>query len=98
MDRIKLFTESPDFLQTIVSEAETNNESARQLVGGLSEEQLNWKPDAERWSMAQCLEHLAVASGGFNSYFRQTIERARDRRSEEHTSELQSPCNLVCRL
>src|SRR5256885_3799065 len=27
-------------------------------------------------------------------------ERARDRlqRSEEHTSELQSPCNLVCRL
>src|SRR5256885_12796518 len=32
------------------------------------------------------------------------VERARvgdrhlDRRSEEHTSELQSPCNLVCRL
>src|SRR5256885_11854601 len=25
-------------------------------------------------------------------------ERARGRRSEEHTSELQSPCNLVCRL
>src|SRR2546426_4012755 len=24
--------------------------------------------------------------------------RAGDRRSEEHTSELQSPCNLVCRL
>src|SRR5256885_8490976 len=24
--------------------------------------------------------------------------RARGRRSEEHTSELQSPCNLVCRL
>src|SRR5256885_4246296 len=25
-------------------------------------------------------------------------EGAEDRRSEEHTSELQSPCNLVCRL
>src|SRR5205807_8241272 len=25
-------------------------------------------------------------------------EQARHRRSEEHTSELQSPCNLVCRL
>src|SRR5688500_19440884 len=24
--------------------------------------------------------------------------RARDDRSEEHTSELQSPCNIVCRL
>src|SRR2546426_6163479 len=26
------------------------------------------------------------------------VERASVRRSEEHTSELQSPCNLVCRL
>src|SRR5256885_12539177 len=26
------------------------------------------------------------------------IRLARERRSEEHTSELQSPCNLVCRL
>src|SRR5256885_11677895 len=25
-------------------------------------------------------------------------DRAEDLRSEEHTSELQSPCNLVCRL
>src|SRR5256885_5167528 len=25
-------------------------------------------------------------------------EESRDGRSEEHTSELQSPCNLVCRL
>src|SRR2546426_12054415 len=25
-------------------------------------------------------------------------DRAKARRSEEHTSELQSPCNLVCRL
>src|SRR5256885_11766834 len=26
------------------------------------------------------------------------VNEATDRRSEEHTSELQSPCNLVCRL
>src|SRR2546426_6039746 len=29
---------------------------------------------------------------------RRLLERAREGRSEEHTSELQSPCNLVCRL
>src|SRR5256885_4667629 len=28
----------------------------------------------------------------------QALARAPDPRSEEHTSELQSPCNLVCRL
>src|SRR2546426_7699013 len=30
--------------------------------------------------------------------FRRTSKRAKNYRSEEHTSELQSPCNLVCRL
>ena len=79
MDRIKLFTEAPHFLDTVICEAEKNNDTARQLVEGLSDEQLNWKPEAKRWSMAQCLEHLAVASGGFDSYFRETIERARAR-------------------
>src|SRR5437588_3353680 len=79
MDRIKLFTESPNFLETVVSEAEKNNDTARYLVDGLSDEQLNWKPDAKRWSIAQCLEHLAVTSRGFNGYFPQTIERARNR-------------------
>src|SRR2546426_3365111 len=29
---------------------------------------------------------------------RQVAGRAEEERSEEHTSELQSPCNLVCRL
>src|SRR5256885_3401479 len=28
----------------------------------------------------------------------QLAQVAKERRSEEHTSELQSPCNLVCRL
>src|SRR5256885_4885644 len=32
------------------------------------------------------------------SHARQTIRAACRERSEEHTSELQSPCNLVCRL
>src|SRR5256885_5562908 len=28
----------------------------------------------------------------------EALEKAKNVRSEEHTSELQSPCNLVCRL
>src|SRR2546426_7680950 len=31
-------------------------------------------------------------------YLAELKERRRGERSEEHTSELQSPCNLVCRL
>ena len=76
-DRLKQFADSSDFIATIVSEAEKNNATAGDLVRGLTEQQLNWKPDAKQWSIAQCLEHLAVTSKQFNSYFKQLIEGAR---------------------
>ena len=30
---------------------------------GLSTKQLNWKADSTRWSVAQCVEHIALAEG-----------------------------------
>src|SRR2546426_8029550 len=36
--------------------------------------------------------------GGVSKAITVVIEVSRIERSEEHTSELQSPCNLVCRL
>ena len=35
---------------------------AQQRFGLLTHEQLNWRPDATRWSAAQCLEHLFKAN------------------------------------
>lgn len=35
---------------------------AQQHFGHLDARQLNWKPGAEAWSVAQCLEHLLVAN------------------------------------
>src|SRR5256885_12989275 len=57
-------------------------------------------------ALLQPLEHLALARGGGERLAARghlglaavELERARpEARSEEHTSELQSPCNLVCR-
>src|SRR5256885_4577870 len=44
-----------------------------------------------------CMRPSAAAAAVFrwSNYARSSIRRIR---SEEHTSELQSPCNLVCRL
>jgi hypothetical protein len=42
----------------IYEEAEAIAGDARTLFGQLNERQLNWKPDADSWSVAQCLEHL----------------------------------------
>lgn len=78
-ERLRLFADSPNFILMIVSEAEKNNATANDLVRGLAEAQLNWKPDATQWSIAQCLEHLAVTSKQFNRYFTDLIDRARKR-------------------
>jgi len=74
---MKQFLESQDFLQTIADEAEKNSEIARQLFSDLSEAQLNWKPAPEKWSIAQCLEHLAVATNKFHAYFTAAIASAK---------------------
>jgi len=78
---MKPFLNSPDLLKTVTSEAEKNNDIARVLTSDLTEGQLNWKPSAGQWSMAQCLEHLAVATKGFEKYFDAALELARQRRT-----------------
>src|SRR5205807_6258086 len=45
------------------------------------------------WRGLDQLLHPPLRAGAVPS-----AARRRDERSEEHTSELQSPCNLVCRL
>ncbi len=35
---------------------------ARTVFGGLNERQLNWKPNAKRWSVGQCFEHLVTSN------------------------------------
>jgi hypothetical protein len=76
---MKEFLESPHFLQTIAAEAAKNGETARELVAGLSEEQLNWTSDPKRWSIAQCLDHLATTSKQFRPYLTGAIEKGRSK-------------------
>src|SRR5256885_8864123 len=50
---------------------------------------------------SSCQRNAARSAGDQNSNWKPIWKRRpklRSERSEEHTSELQSPCNLVCRL
>lgn len=38
-------------------------DNLRKSVAGLSEEQLQFKPSAEAWSVSQCLEHIVATEG-----------------------------------
>jgi len=71
------FLQSANLLETIVAAAEENSETARELFSGLSTAQLNWKPAPEKWSIAQCLDHLAITSHEFDGYFSDALVRGR---------------------
>lgn len=52
-------------LPAFIDEAEAIAADARRVFGQLSAEQLNWKPSAESWSIAQCFEHLIVINSDY---------------------------------
>jgi uncharacterized damage-inducible protein DinB len=43
------------------------------LFGNLSFEQLNWKPAPEKWSIAQCLDHLIVSNQTYYPQLKEVI-------------------------
>ena len=60
-DKRKMNTE----LDSLVNQADAIANDARREFGTLTKEQLNWKPSAERWSVAQCFDHLITTNSGY---------------------------------
>jgi hypothetical protein len=52
-------------LESLISQAATIASDAQTVFGGLTKEQLNWKPAPERWSVAQCFDHLMTSNSGY---------------------------------
>src|SRR5829696_4955466 len=52
-------------LANLVNAANKVAEDARSAFGHLTPSQLNWKPSAERWSVAQCFDHLLTTNKGY---------------------------------
>ena len=52
-------------LPSLIAAANQTATDAHSTFGHLSPAQLNWKPSAERWSVAQCFEHLLTTSKGY---------------------------------
>ena len=50
---------------------------ARHLSDSLSEAQFAWRPGAGRWSVGECLDHLAITTGLTLSKIRPALERGR---------------------
>lgn len=52
-------------LPEVFDEAEAIAADAKTLFGHLSAQQINWKPGADSWGVAQCLEHLIATNRAF---------------------------------
>lgn len=56
----------PAFIQNMIQKGKLAGERVLAEFDHLNNRQLNWKPSAEQWSIAQCLDHLVVSN---NTYF-----------------------------
>lgn len=70
----------PSDLRTVLDAIDAADAEADSLAGPLTDEQFHWQPDAgTRWSVAQCLEHLATANDVYGAAMRRALDRARER-------------------
>jgi hypothetical protein len=58
------------------AEASAIAADAERTFGALSPEQLNWKPQADQWSVAQCFEHLIKINAAYFPQLRRIEEGA----------------------
>jgi hypothetical protein len=49
---------------------------ASEKFSGLTESQLNWKPEPAKWSIAQCLDHLIVSNKTYYPSFEKLISHS----------------------
>ena len=49
----------------LISEFDAADQSAKELVTGLTPEHLNWQPKPGAWSIGQCFEHLSAANDAY---------------------------------
>ncbi|WP_297704655.1 DinB family protein [uncultured Eudoraea sp.] len=47
-------------------------------LNGLSEEQLNFKSSPESWSIAECVEHLAISENAFDQMLQESLKTPAD--------------------
>jgi len=61
-------------LSKLIEEAHAITRETQELFGDLDSEQLNWKPSAEEWSVAQCFDHLIVTNTGYFPLIKKIVD------------------------
>src|SRR5437870_13594083 len=88
-----------ELLSALVFAANAITDETLAGFGDLTAQQLNWKPSAEQWSVAQCFDHLVTANEAFFPIFekvrseeRRVGKEGRTRWRREDRKEVVSVC------
>src|SRR5262245_28571359 len=60
-------------LPTLLTEASVVADKTRRVFGGLSGEQVTWKPNEEEWSVGQCFDHMCISNRPFEPIFEEIL-------------------------
>lgn len=66
-------------LRVYQQQIEAVNKDARDLLAGLSEAQVNWRPTPAHWSIVECLDHLTVTNRELMERIEAAINEARSK-------------------
>jgi hypothetical protein len=72
----------PEDLADLERHLQDNLRAAEALARDLNEAQFQWQPDPTSWSIALCVDHLAVANRVYLEPMREAIATARQRGSQ----------------
>ena len=70
-----------DSLREWLAQTEGVRAAARDVAGDLTRAQFNWRPDASRWSVGQCIHHITLTARLYPAEIERMIEEARSRAS-----------------
>ena len=82
-------------LSTLLSKASTISDETLSAFGHLTAQQLNWKPGAEQWSIAQCFDHLVTANQAYFPTFEKVLSGEQESTFWERLPVLPSLCGKL---
>jgi hypothetical protein len=70
----------PPDLQSLLDQIDAADRAGAALAASATDEQFQWRPlDGRGWSIAQCLDHLAIMNRHYGTSVRRGIQQAKER-------------------
>ncbi|MEM9078077.1 MAG: DinB family protein [Bacteroidota bacterium] len=57
----------------VIGHLEKTRDHMKNVIAGLSEEQLNFRAEEDSWTIAECIEHIAVTEDAFGNLIQKTV-------------------------